>query len=282
MPAGRSFTMTIPLLVILFLTHPASGQDGGSRHSRTAADSLRMAQDSIVAAANQAIARDSALIDEYQKIIAVLKGRRHYDEELLLAEKMVAANPAVPLAYYSYGDAQLDNILPEQAITSFSKALLIQPTFVRARVTLAEAYMMLKLYDTALAHLDTAIMHNPRYAQAHVQRATLLTQLGREYEALENYRAASELLPDSFTQWLKFGRLLVRMNQYDEAISTLEYAITLNPESSDAHYLHAQALAGAGRNKEAIQAYNNFWMHFPRDHRALEAERIAREMAGQP
>lgn len=275
-------TLPLSLIILLLLALPASGQNGGSRTSAPQPDSTRRVQDSVVEAAHRAIARDSTLIEEYQKILTVLKARRRYDEELLLGEQMMMANPSSALAYFSYGDAQLDNVTPELAMVSLSKALLIQPTFVRARVALAEAFMMTKSYDTALTHLDTALLHNPRYAQAHIQRASLLTQLGREPEALENYRAASELLPDSFTQWLRLGRLLVKMGQYDEAIDALEYATVLNTESSDAYYFHAEALAGAGRKDEAIRAYNDFWMRFPRDHRALEAERIAREMAGQP
>lgn len=276
--------MTFPLsiLILLLLALPAFGQNGGSRTYTPPSDSARLVQDSIMRAAHRAIARDSTLIEEYQKILTVLKARRRYDEELMLAEQMVQANPSSAIAHFSFGDAQLDNVTPELAMVSLSRALLIQPTFVRARVALAEAYMMTKSYDTALSHLDTALLHNPRYAQAHIQRASLLTQLGREPEALENYRAASELLPDSFTHWLRLGRLLVKMAQYDEAIDALEYATVLNAESSDAYYFHAQALAGAGRKDEAIRAYNDFWMRFPRDHRALEAERIAREMTGQP
>ncbi len=245
-------------------------------------DSLRRSQDSVLDAARQAIRRDSSLLDEYQKIITVLKARRHYDQELLLAERMVAANPGSALAYFTQGDAQLDNAMPDKAIGTLLKALRVEPHFVRARVTLAEAHMMMKSYDTALIELDTAIAHNPRYAQAHVQRAKVLTQLGREAEAVANYQAISELLPDSFIHWMKLGRLLLKIGRPEEAIESLEYAVMLNSESSDAHFFHAEALAKAGRKDEAIRAYNDFWMRFPRDHRALEAERIAREITEQP
>lgn len=269
-------------LLFLFLLagapSPVAAQNGAPRN---AADSLRRTQDSILATANKAIRGDSTLLDEYQKIIGVLKARRHYDAELTLAEKMIAANPGSALAYFTYGDAQLDNALPDRAIGTLMKALVVEPRFVRARVTLAEAYMMMKSYDTALAELDTAIAHNPRYAQAHVQRAAVLAQLGRETEAIENYRAVSELLPDSYAHWLKLGRLLLDAGQPEEAIEALEYASVLNPESSDAHYFHAEALARSGRREEAIQAYNAFWMRFPRDRRALDAERAARELSGQ-
>lgn len=271
----------IPLLFLFMLLGtpaPVAAQNGTPR---TAADSLRRTQDSVLAAANQAIRGDSTLLDEYQKIIGVLKARRHYDAELTLGEKMIAANPGSALAYFTYGDAQLDNAMPDRAIGTLLKALIVEPRFVRARVTLAEAYMMMKSYDTALAQLDTAIAHNPRYAQAHVQRASVLAQLGRETEAIENYRAVSELLPDSYAHWLKLGRLLLDAGQPDEATEALEYAVVLNAESSDAHYFHAEALARSGRKEEAIKAYNAFWMRFPRDRRALDAERAARELGGQ-
>ena len=244
------------------------------------ADSLRQAQDSIITVANAAIAHDSTLVDEYAKIIAIHKSRKHYETELTVAGLMQGRNPGSALANFIYGDAQLDNGAPEKAIEPLQHALTIEPIFVRARATLAEAYTMMKSYDSALAQLDTALRSNPRYAQAHVQRAALLTQLGRDSEAVESYRAASELLPDTFGPWLKLGRALIKIGNYDEAIDALTYAMSLNSASADALYLFAEANEKGGHTAEATHAYEQFMLHFPTDRRALDAERAARALGG--
>jgi tetratricopeptide (TPR) repeat protein len=251
-----------------------------STYTPSPADSLRQAQDSIVTVANAAIAHDSTLVDEYAKIIAVHKTRKRYEEELAIAALMQGRNPESSLANFIYGDAELDNGAPEKALDPLKRALIIDPAFVRARATLAEAYTMLKIYDTALTHLDTALRSNPRYAQAHVQRAALLTQLGRDSEAVESYRAASELLPDTFGPWLKLGRALIKVGNYDDAIDALTYAMSLNNASPDALYLFAEANEKGGHTAEAVHAYEQFMLHFPTDRRALDAERSARALGG--
>jgi|GEM_PF-2094732 len=266
--------LALPCLLIALATPSAHAQG----YTVSPADSLRQAQDSIIAAANRAIAGDSTLVDEYAKIIAIHKSRKHYEKTLDIATRMQMRNPGSALANFAQGDAELDNGIPDRAIAPLWRALTIDPTFVRARVTLAEAYTMLKSYDTALAHLDTALGYNPRYAQAHVQRATLLTQMGRDSEAVESYRSASELLPDTFGPWLKLGRALVKVGIYDEAIEALTYAMSLNNASADALYLLAEAHEKAGHAAEAASSYERFMLRFPTDRRALDAERAARAL----
>ena len=271
----------ITLLSIAIVT-PALAQEGTSSYTPSPADSLRHAQDSIVAAANTALMVDSSLIDEYQKIIGIFKSRKNYDLELTIAARMLAANPASALAYFAYGDAQLDNGAPELAIEPLGKALIVEPAFVRARVTLAEAFMMKQSYDTALMHLDTAVSSNPRYAQAHLQRASVLTHLARENDAIASLRAAAELLPESFPHWMKLARALFQNGKYEEALDALKYALTLNDNSPDALYLYAETNEQMGNTEEAVRAFEDFMLRFPTDRRALDAERNARALGARP
>jgi tetratricopeptide (TPR) repeat protein len=243
-------------------------------------DSLRRAQDSIITAAYVAIAEDSSQVAEYQKIIAVYKARKQPLEELDVAERMLHANPASAMAHFVYGDVQLDNSDPGNAIIWLNKALTIEPNFVRAHTVMAEAYQMLGANDTALAHLDTALTLNPRYAQAHSQRATLLSQMGRDSEAVTNYRALCELKPEDIRMWLRLGRALVKVDELSEAADALGYAVTLDSTSADALYDFADASLKAGHSEEARKAFEKFMLTFPTDSRALEAERMARAMGG--
>lgn len=253
-------------------------------------DSLeRRAQDSTIAAAFLAIARDSNQVSEYQKIIGIYKSRKQPEQELKIAEKMLASNPGSAAAYFTSGDVQLDNSEPEQAIEMLQKALKIDPNFVRAHTVLAEAYLMMNSTDTlqarldtatALAHLDTALNLNPRYAQAYLQRAALLTRLGRHSAAVEDFQVLSELLPDDLSIWLKLSRALSRAGMLEESADALKYAVSLDPKSPDALYRLAEASVDAGRYDEGMHAYEKFMLQFPTDPRALEAERKARAMGG--
>lgn len=281
MPRFR-YKPSLSIIILLAIIPPAGAayaQEGLSPQVDTVG---WQRQDSILTAAYLALARDSTLLDEYQKIASIYKARKNYSEELRIGEKMIALNPYNPLANFVHGDALLDNSQPEKSIPSFQRVLLIEPRFVKARTALADAYTMMRSFDTAMLHLDTALMFNPRFAQAYLQRAAVLTELGRENEAVESYHAASELLPESFPVWMKYSRALVRSAQLEEAIATLKYTLSLNSESADALYLYAETNSRAGEPEEAARAYRDFMIRFPTDRRALEAERLARQINGDP
>lgn len=248
---------------------------------RVVVDSLDHVQDSVIAAANTTIAHDSTKVEEYQKILAIYKARKRFVDELDLATQMAVANPTSALAFFAVGDAHLDNGTADSAVVAFATALKIDPAFVRVRVTLAEAYTMLQSLDTALMYLNSAVQLNPRYAQAHVQRALLLSKMGRDSDAIESYRAAADLLPDSFQSWMRLARAQMKISQYEEAIVTAQYAMSLNPQSSDPVYLLGEAYLKLNRNSQAAETFEAFMLRFPTDRRALEAERIARELKGQ-
>lgn len=65
--------------------------------------------------------------------------------------------------------------------------------FADARHLLGLALSMIDRREEALAEFDAAIARNPRYLEAHVNRAVLLAGLGREEEAQAAFAFAGEL-----------------------------------------------------------------------------------------
>lgn len=242
------------------------------------ADSIEWVQDSILGAAYEALAGDSTLVDEYVRIAGIHKARKNWTQELRVAERLIRINPYNAVANFTFADALLDNSLPDSAILHLCRALHMEPEFARARTTLADAYMMKKAYDSALMQLDTALLLNPRYAQAHFQRALVLGTIGRDAEAAESYRIAAELTPESFSMWMALARALLKTNDYDQAVEVLAYLRQLRPGSADAAYLYAEISMKLGRVEEAAKAFEEFMLNFPRDRRALDAERLARRI----
>lgn len=270
-----------PLLLILATAVPCLAQSTASPSAPVAgaaADSLRAVQDSILARASAIVAVDSAATDEFERIVTIHKERKRFALQLQAAMSMAAANPRSALAHLLLGDALLDNDQPERALEELRSALAIEPTYVRARVILAETYDILHQSDSALVHLDTALRHNPRHAQAHMQRARLLVRRARMAEAVAHYRIACELLPDNpsaYGPWMKLAETLMATSAYDEAIEALTYCTRLRPTAADPWLLIAEAQEKAGRIDAAIAAYNDFARRFSSDARALDAERSA-------
>jgi outer membrane protein assembly factor BamD (BamD/ComL family) len=58
--------------------------------------------------------------------------------------------------------------------------------------------------------------------------------------------------------------------------------VELKPDSADALILYAEARYNTGEREEALEAYKTFMLRFPTHPRAMEAERLAREMGWRP
>lgn len=241
-------------------------------------DSIEMAQDSILTAASSALSEDSTVVDAYVQMVGVYKERRQYTQALQIAGRLIRINPYNALANFTFADALLDNGLPDSAIVHLHRAIVMEPEFVRARTMLADAYGMKKMFDSALWHLDTALALNPRYAQAHWQRAVILAACGRDSEAVENYQAAADLTPGSYTIWMALARALLKLNDRQRAVDVLAYIHQFDPQSADAAYLFAETSMKIGQVDDAAQAFEEFMLQFPTDRRALEAERLARRL----
>ncbi len=115
-----------------------------------------------------------------------------------------------------------------------------------------------------------------------MRRAELLEKMGRALESVDNYRAASELLPERFEPWMKLAAILYKAGRFDESVATSLYLTKLSPDSAAALILLADAQAASGRRDDAVYTYQQFIYRFPKHVRALDAERIARELGWRP
>ncbi|MEE3258723.1 MAG: tetratricopeptide repeat protein [Candidatus Latescibacterota bacterium] len=102
-------------------------------------------------------------------------------------------------------------------------------------------------FDRALGHADNAIAHNGR--------GTALLELGGVRDALESFRQAARLDPESATAFANIGRAYLRYGRAVEAIAALERASALEPETGRLQALLAQAMEQVGKLDEAMAAY---------------------------
>ncbi len=273
------FTLWLPLCLLAFQAMNAQTKQWPEYSTL---DSSYTAEDSTVAALHYALNADSSLLDTWRSLLDIMKRRGEFEQELQLATLMAEANPTEPRALYALGDAQLDNGMVVEGIASLRKAITLEPRYVRALTTIAEAYDMAFIHDTALVFLDSAVRCNPRNAQAHFQRAELLIRMGRRLEAIESYRAWANLQPFAAEPWVKLGEAQCVVGDYTAAISTLEYALSLKEDSPNALFQMAVAKQGIGETVEAMTAFRDFFYRFPKHERAMEAEERARALGWNP
>ena len=144
--------------------------------------------------------------------------------------------------------------------------------FADAHQLLGLAYSVIGQLDPSLAEFDRALALNPRYVEAHLNRAVTLNELGRYDEATAAFAAAQDLGAVDHTGFsapvasqlanmhADLGEAYLEAGGYREAIQQFEAAVALRPEFLDLRFRLARLRlgegdsAGARRDLEAILA----------------------------
>ncbi|MGH7665572.1 MAG: tetratricopeptide repeat protein [Gemmatimonadaceae bacterium] len=159
------------------------------------------------------------------------------------------------------------------AIGDYHGAVLLLNEAILEGLTYADAFNLLALClalidrpAEALNAFDNALKLNPRYVEAHLNRAVLLADVGRDAEAQEAFETARDLgRPDETgfpvivanrlaNSHLRMGHEYRAANALDEAIAQYRRALVMRPGFSDVRFALARALNERGRHAEAAAA----------------------------
>ena len=95
----------------------------------------------------------------------------------------------------------------------------------------------------------------PKDYYSHFHLALSYSLLKRDAEAIAEYRKTLELKPGLYEAELNLGILLVRERQFEPALELLDKALAKKPGEFRPALYRADALAGAGRDADAVAAY---------------------------
>gem|GEM_PF-2896819 len=95
----------------------------------------------------------------------------------------------------------------------------------------------------------------PKTFKDYVVRGEFLTNTGRFDEAIENYRKALEIEPESAVVYLRLGQALGLQGKLDQAIENYAKALSRDPKLSFAYFEWGRALQSQGKFDEAIEKY---------------------------
>jgi len=152
-----------------------------------------------------------------------------------------------------------------QARQMFSRAIEIDPGYVRAWAGLADACAYIYKHfghDRALlAEADAASRQalelDPSQAEAHTSRGIVLWLSERFDEAEREYETAMRLDPDLFDAPYLYGMFCLNRGQYDKAAHLFRAALEIRPDEYQSALLTGSMLRGAGRIDEADEAFRN-------------------------
>ena len=132
----------------------------------------------------------------------------------------------------------------DDAVSSFTKALAIQPDYTEVYNNLGITLKELGQLDDAVNIYMKALSINPDYAEAHNSFGVTLDELGQLDDAIKSYKKALTLKPDYAEAHNNLGITLREVGQIDDAIKSFEKAIVCKPDYAIAH-----------RNLSALKRY---------------------------
>jgi tetratricopeptide (TPR) repeat protein len=160
---------------------------------------------------------------------------RIWKDNLTLYEDILAKYPDVSFAYYNRGNARMEQKDYAGAVMDFSKAVDLEPGYIRAYVNRGNARMEQKDYAGATADFDRALELNPHLDTAYFNRGNARLQQKDYAGALADFDRALELNPHLDTAYFNRGNIRLQQKDYVGAVTDFSKAIEINPAYVEAY-----------------------------------------------
>ncbi|NRB41758.1 MAG: tetratricopeptide repeat protein [Pseudomonadales bacterium] len=136
------------------------------------------------------------------------------------------------------------------AVTSYKKGLAVEPNNVELLNAMGFALFQQGNSDEAVAALEKALTLDPKHAKAHNNMALASIDIGELELAEAHYRESLAIEPQAAI-YNDLGYVLERQGIPEDAMDAYRAALKLDPESATAHYNLATHLAREKEYKKA-------------------------------
>lgn len=145
------------------------------------------------------------------------------------------------------------------AVAEMKKAIEIAPRQPGLHFKLGDLYWVQRQWDPAFAEFQIEATIDPHNCMVPWKLGdTLLQQSIRDEESLEYVNKALAVCPALTDARLDRGRLLLKLQRYDEAIPDLQAVAKAQPDEARPHFLLAQAYRALGRTAESQEEMQTF------------------------
>ncbi len=195
----------------------------------------------------------------YHHLGEALARQGKLEEAVTAYRKAITLKPDFSWSYHHLGDALEQQQQWEESVAAFRHAIELNPDHFGSYVGLGKSLEKLGELDDAIRAYRRAIELYPDADWIQYRLGDVLqqrTQVDLEGaiqcyrrvielnpDDVEAYRKLLEIQPDNFEMWLQLGKTLVKLGQWEDAISCFRRSCQLQPNSFASHYQLGMALS---------------------------------------
>ena len=198
------------------------------------------------------ISKKSNFFDAHHVLGVILAAQGKNDEALTSYNRALMVQPKHADALSNRGNVLKELRRFDEALASYNSALAVKPNYAAALNNRGVTLHILARFDEALASFDRALASESNFADALCNRGNTLNSLRRFDEALETYDAAIALRPGLVEAHCNRGNTLRELKRYDEALVAYDRALASRPNLVEALSNRGITLAGLKRHDEAL------------------------------
>ncbi len=169
-----------------------------------------------VAAFRTALKHDPDCIEARLQIIFILRDKHHLEAATIMSKDLTSMAPNNPLVHVRYGDLMSESGRPLDAVTSYRKAVKLDPSVTGIHRTIGKQLLNAGRLKEALSAFYSAVSHNPDNYRDLEELADAITLSGRYGDATAWLRRALLLNKNSATIKQKLAESLLRCEHWDE------------------------------------------------------------------
>jgi tetratricopeptide (TPR) repeat protein len=187
-----------------------------------------------------------------------------WKDSVALFTAAIKADPH-PVSYNNIAVCHLDRREYEQAIEPLTRAIELDPRYVKAYINRITAYQKTGRIEEAKSDLSQMVKIEPRNAEGYNSRADVLLDLQRFDEAINDFTSAIKLSPNAPNSYNNRATAHFMKGDYIPAIEDCRKAIALKPDYANAFNTLGNIYARTGDLPGALENYAKAIAHSPDD-----------------
>ncbi len=203
---------------------------------------------SYMVAAKKRAPEDPQVLFEFGKLCLE---RNLVDDALSALSKAVEMQPDNDSYVYVLGSANVAKSRFAEALTLFQQLLKKHPQDSVLTYAVGAVYYLQGSYGAAEASLKQSLALQPNQVAAGYYLALTYDATGDDERAIPVFRDLIKNNPSHAPSYVKLGGILLRAHRYEEAQQDLQRAVSLDPDSVEAHYQLGLVLRRLGKSADS-------------------------------